>query len=195
MPEAPKVEIVARALRPLVRGRRIRGCRMVHPVVVPAAQRESLGPDALSTRFSPAILADIFRGSDRPVKLVLTDQKRIAGIGNIYCSEPLWRSRLGPRRRADSLRSAKIRRLHKAVVSVLKRALECCRNPSPDFRDPEWWFAGLDRILAVYERKGEPCRRFGCLPGGTARLAASRRRAVRLIIVRRAKKSAPLRES
>ena len=93
------------------------------------------------------------------------------------------------------LRSGKIRRLHKAVVSVLKRALECCRNPSPDFRDPEWWFAGLDRILAVYGRKSEPCRRCGCLPAGTATFAASRRRAVRLIIVRRAKNSAPSRES
>ncbi len=93
------------------------------------------------------------------MKLVLTDQTRIAGIGNIYSSESLWRARLDPRRRAGTLRVPEIRRLHKAVVSVLKRALECCRNPSPDFRDPEWWFAGLDRILAVYGRKGEPCRR------------------------------------
>jgi formamidopyrimidine-DNA glycosylase len=113
------------------------------------------------------------------VKIVLTDQTRIAGIGNIYSGESLWRARLDPRRPADSLRVPEIRRLHKAVVSVLKRALECCRNPSPDFRDPERWFAGLDRVLAVYGRKGEPCRRRGCL--AACRLAAGRHGKIRRV--------------
>jgi formamidopyrimidine-DNA glycosylase len=56
-----------------------------------------------------------------------------------------------------------MRRLHKAIVSVLARALECCLHPAPDFRDPEWWFQGLERILRVYGREGESCRRCGKL--------------------------------
>ncbi len=252
MPEAPEVEAVARALRPVVRGQTIRGCKIVHPVVVPAAQRKllprhicgakilrverrgkylllplsrgclifhfrfdgqllwsdgarkrtpkdihadvlfhlnrgtlafvdprhlgrvewhaapeevsgiaSLGPDALSSRFAAATLAQILGRTDRPVKVALLDQTRLAGIGNIYSSESLWRARLDPRRPANSLRTAEIRRLHKAVVSVLRRALECCLNPAPDFRDPEWWFQGLEQILAVYGRGGKPCPRCG----------------------------------
>ncbi len=53
------------------------------------------------------------------------------------------------------------RRLHKAIVSVLSRALECCLHPAPDFRDPEWWFQGLEKILRAYGREGKPCRRCG----------------------------------
>jgi formamidopyrimidine-DNA glycosylase len=120
-----------------------------------------LGPDALSPRLAVSTLAGILSRSDHPVKVVLLDQTRIAGIGNIYSSESLWRARLDPRRPANSLRAPEIRRLHKAVVSVLRRALECCQNPAPDFRDPSWWFTGLDRILAVYGREGKPCRRCG----------------------------------
>jgi len=110
--------------------------------------------------------ADILSRSDRPAKIALIDQTRIAGIGNIYSSESLWRARIDPRRAANSLRAAEIRRLHKGVVSVLRRALECCRNPAPDFREPDWWFTGLYRILAVYGREGKPCCRCGRLPAG-----------------------------
>jgi formamidopyrimidine-DNA glycosylase len=53
------------------------------------------------------------------------------------------------------------RRLHKAIVSVLARALECCLHPAPDFRDEAWWFQGLDKILRAYGREGKPCRRCG----------------------------------
>jgi formamidopyrimidine-DNA glycosylase len=59
------------------------------------------------------------------------------------------------------LKPLEVRRLHKAIVSVLARALECCLHPAPDFRDPEWWFQGLEKILRVYGREGKPCRRCG----------------------------------
>jgi len=45
-------------------------------------------------------------------------------------------------------------RLHKDIVDVLRHALECCLHPAPDFRDPNWWFQGLEKILAVYGRAG-----------------------------------------
>lgn len=120
-----------------------------------------LGIDALSPEFRPARLAKLLASSKRPLKEFLLDQARIAGIGNIYSAESLWHTRLDPRRRANTLEPAEVRRLHKAIVSVLARALECCLHPAPDFRDPEWWFQGLERILRAYGREGESCRRCG----------------------------------
>jgi len=120
----------------------------------------ALGVDPLTPEFTAEKLADILRSS-RPLKLLLLDQARIAGLGNIYSSEALWRARLDPRRRAHRVLPAEARRLHKAIVAVLLRALECCLHPAPDFRDPGWWFQGLEEILRVYGREGKPCRRCG----------------------------------
>ena len=120
-----------------------------------------LGIDALSRDFTPARLAQLLAASKRPLKDFLLDQSHVTGIGNIYSCESLWRARLDPRRRADTLKPQQARRLHKAIVSVLSRALECCLHPAPDFRDPQWWFQGLEKILRAYGREGKPCRRCG----------------------------------
>jgi formamidopyrimidine-DNA glycosylase len=122
-----------------------------------------LGIDALSPEFRPAHLATLLASSKRPLKEFLLDQSKIAGIGNMYSAESLWHARLDPRRYANTLKPAEARCLHKAIVSILDRALECCLHPAPDFRDPEWWFQGLERILRAYDREGESCRRCGKL--------------------------------
>ena len=121
----------------------------------------ALGVDALSPGFTARRLTQLLSRSRRPLKEFLLDQTKIAGIGNMYSSESLWLARLHPRRRGNSLGSKEGRRLHKAIVSVLRRALECCMNPAPDFRNPAWWFQGLEEVLCVYGRKGLPCRRCG----------------------------------
>jgi formamidopyrimidine-DNA glycosylase len=121
----------------------------------------ALGIDALSSEFTPRRFQELLAASKRPLKAFLLDQKRVAGIGNMYSCESLWHARLDPRRRANSLNSREALRLHKAIVSVLKRALECCLHPAPDFRDPQWWFQGLERLLRVYGHEGKSCRRCG----------------------------------
>ncbi|HKW35116.1 MAG TPA: bifunctional DNA-formamidopyrimidine glycosylase/DNA-(apurinic or apyrimidinic site) lyase [Candidatus Acidoferrum sp.] len=121
----------------------------------------SIGVDALSKDFTAATFQKLLAASVRPLKDFLLDQTRVAGLGNIYSCESLWHARLDPRRRAKSLNHEESRRLHKAIVSVLRRALECCLHPAPDFRDSQWWFQGLKRILRAYDREGEPCRRCG----------------------------------
>ena len=121
----------------------------------------ALGIDALSEDFTVERFRKLLAASVRPVKDFLLDQNRVAGLGNIYSCESLWRARLNPRRRASSLKPQESRRLHKAIVSVLARALECCLHPAPDFRDSAWWFQGLENILRAYDREGEPCQRCG----------------------------------
>lgn len=120
-----------------------------------------LGVDALSREFTRGFLREELESSRRPLKEFLLDQGRIAGLGNIYSSESLWRAALNPRRPAHSLRGTESAKLHKAIVSVLRRALECCLDPAPTFHDPEWWFQGLEKILRVYQRAGQRCRRCG----------------------------------
>ena len=123
------------------------------------APLRKLGIDALSREFTTSGLQARLSRSRRPVKEFLLDQTKIAGIGNIYSCEALWRARVDPRPRANSLKSKEIERLHKAIVSVLRRALECCSEPAPDFRDETWWFQGLEKMLRVYQREGLECRR------------------------------------
>jgi formamidopyrimidine-DNA glycosylase len=126
-----------------------------------SASIKALGVDAFSKFFTLPRFVEICRKRPRPLKILLMDQARIAGIGNIYATESLWRARLSPLRRSDRLTAAESRTLHKAVVSVLTRALEYCLHPPPDFRDPQWWFNGLERMLRAYGREGQPCRRCG----------------------------------
>jgi len=123
----------------------------------------TLGRDALSKEFTRARFAAMLSASRRPIKDFLLDQSRVAGIGNIYSCESLWHARIDPRRRADSLSKGESAKLHKAIVSVLGRALECCLHPAPDFHDPSWWFQGLETILRAYDLEDQPCRRCGSL--------------------------------
>jgi len=156
----------------LARGMRVRGVlgfvdprhfgRMQYAAgaALPASLRR-MGIEPLSAQFTAAALASLLRASRRPLKLLMMDQTRIAGLGNIYSCEALWRARLSPRRRSDRVSAREVRALHKAIVGVLRAALECCLAPPPDFRDPQWWFQGLERILRVYGREGRKCRRCG----------------------------------
>src|SRR5271154_6373520 len=123
----------------------------------------NLGVDAMSPKFTAKRFAALLGASKRPLKDFLLDQTSVAGIGNIYSCESLWHARLDPRRLSNSLNPPQTRRLHKAIVSVLARALECCLHPPPDFRDSEWWFQGLEKILRVYDREEKQCRRCGHL--------------------------------
>ncbi|HEX4076423.1 MAG TPA: hypothetical protein VHX49_13565 [Candidatus Acidoferrales bacterium] len=74
----------------------------------------------------------------RPLKAFLLDQDKIAGLGNIYSNEAMWRARINPQRSANRVTDRAARRLHKGIVDVLRRALECHLHPAPDFRDPNW---------------------------------------------------------
>jgi formamidopyrimidine-DNA glycosylase len=120
-----------------------------------------LGVDAISREFTARFLSKKLKASRRPVKEFLLDQARVAGIGNIYSCEGLWQAKIDPRRAANSLNEKEGAKLHKAIVSVLQRALECCLEPAPELNDPEWWFQGIEKILRAYQREGLPCKRCG----------------------------------
>jgi formamidopyrimidine-DNA glycosylase len=132
-----------------------------HESVAATPALKKIGLDIFSREFTLPALDTILKNSRLALKILLTDQSKLAGLGNIYSSEALWHARLNPRRRANRLTSEETRRLHKAIVSTAHRALECCSHPPPDFHNPEWWFSDLTPILRVYGREGQRCRRCG----------------------------------
>lgn len=118
-----------------------------------------LGPDA--DTLTTAQLRRAFAGSGARTKAALTDQRRIAGVGNMYADEALWRARLDPRRPAGSLDAAELRRLAHAVRGVMRDALAAGGASTRDglyvnTEGESGWFAVE---LAVYQRTGEPCPR------------------------------------
>ncbi len=119
------------------------------------------GPEPLSRGFTAARFAERLQGRSARIKTLLLDQSFIAGVGNIYADEALWRARIHPLRRADTLGPAEIRRLHRSVRQVLRQGIA---NRGASFSD----YVGADgepganaERLAVYRRTDEPCLRCG----------------------------------
>ncbi|MBV8655878.1 MAG: bifunctional DNA-formamidopyrimidine glycosylase/DNA-(apurinic or apyrimidinic site) lyase [Candidatus Eremiobacteraeota bacterium] len=120
-----------------------------------------LGVEPLSSGFTQEAFIGMLAGRTTPVKALLLDQRRIAGIGNIYACEALWEARIRPSRPARALTKPAIRRLHHAVVDVLSRAIEMRGSSVDDYVDADGLRGGYQNVLSVYGRLGKPCLRCG----------------------------------
>ncbi len=119
------------------------------------------GPEPLEPGFRAAALGEALSRGTAPVKNALLDQSRIAGVGNIYASEALHGARIDPRRPCRSLGEDEVRRLHRALRSVLRHALESAGTTFRDYRAVNGRSGRFQDSLRVYGREGEPCRRCG----------------------------------
>jgi formamidopyrimidine-DNA glycosylase len=99
--------------------------------------------------------------SSQPVKKVLMDQRKIAGIGNIYANEALWRAGIDPSRSAKSIDSDAVSRLHQEMVGVLRESIEARGTSFRDYRDARGERGRFAEKLQAYGRGGEPCMRCG----------------------------------
>lgn len=128
-----------------------------------AWERESgrLGPEPLSGSWSPDDLAVSLSGRRAPVKNLLLDQELLAGVGNIYASEALHEARLDPRRPGGELGDGEVERLHGALRTVLREALDHAGTTFRDYRALDGRSGRFQERLAVYGREGRPCRRCG----------------------------------
>ena len=118
-----------------------------------------LGPEPLAGRFSAATLSRAFDGRRASVKAVLLDQRRLAGVGNIYADEALWRARVHPGRPAGELTDREVASLHRALRQVLRKGIERQGATLRDYRDPAGAVGGMQDEFRVYGRAGEPCPR------------------------------------
>ena len=119
------------------------------------------GPEPLSRSFTAERLRERLARRSARLKTLLLDQSFIAGVGNIYADEALWRARLHPLRAADTLTDVEVRRLHRSLRKVLRQGID---NRGSSFSD----YVGIDgepganaERLAVYRRADQPCYRCG----------------------------------
>lgn len=137
------------------------GTVTLHSAAAFQAWERAIGPEPLEAAFTPARFREAIGGSRRAIKTVLMDQKRIAGVGNIYANEALWRARIRPARRASSVTRAEAVRLCNEVRKVLRAAVEQRGTSFRDYRDPYGGRGGFLGLAKVYGRQGEPCVRCG----------------------------------
>ncbi len=143
--------------------RDVRRLGTVHLLDAAAWDRYSarIGPEPLEPGFTAARLAGALAGGRLAVKKALMDQRRLAGVGNIYANEALWRARVDPSREARSLRPDEVRLLHRALLGVLRAAIRRRGTTVRDYRTGTGGPGAFQQRLDVYGRAGRPCRRCG----------------------------------
>jgi formamidopyrimidine-DNA glycosylase len=129
----------------------------VHDATTWAQRDRTLGIEPLSEAFTPERLLLLTRASRSPIRNWLLDQTRVAGIGNIYASEALYRARIRPTRPANRLRPIEARRLHDALQAVLRESIAARGTTLLDYRDGSGVAGGFEPLLRVYDRAGSPC--------------------------------------
>jgi formamidopyrimidine-DNA glycosylase len=120
-----------------------------------------LGIEPLDRAFTGAHLSAILRATSQPVKKVLMEQRKIAGIGNIYANEALWRARIDPSRAGASVTPEEAGLLRDSIVAVLGEAIEARGTSFRDYRDARGKRGTFVEKLEAYGRGGLACRRCG----------------------------------
>jgi formamidopyrimidine-DNA glycosylase len=120
-----------------------------------------LGLEPFDAEFTAAHLHALARASRAPVKAFLLDQKRVAGVGNIYADEALFRARIHPLRPANRLTRSQVAALRDAVVESLAAGIEAKGASIDDFRDPDGVAGSFQDRFLVHLREGQPCTRCG----------------------------------
>ena len=127
-----------------------------------------LGVEPTGNTLDGRLLADLLRGRKAPLKAALLDQTLIAGLGNIYVSEALWRAGLSPRRAAGTIApangkaGARAEKLATAIRSVIADAIEAGGSSLRDYVHADGSLGYFQHSFSVYDREGEPCRKPGC---------------------------------
>ena len=120
-----------------------------------------IGPEPLEETFTPFVFADRLKGTRTAVKKAIMDQRRLAGVGNIYANEALFDARLDPARPTNKMSLQEFARLHAAIVDVLQRALASSGTTLRDYRTGTGERGRFQFKLRVYGRGGEKCMNCG----------------------------------
>lgn len=129
----------------------------------PQAVLGDLGPEPLAEDFTAARLGEMLAQRRGRIKPLLLNQRFLVGLGNIYADEALWRAGVHPLRAANTLDRAEVERLHEAIGSTLRAAIDEGGTTLSDtaYRQPDGQLGSFGGLLAVYGREGRPCPRCG----------------------------------
>lgn len=132
-----------------------------------------LGPEPLGPQFTGAVLAAALAGKRTPIKAALLDQRVVAGLGNIYVSEALFRAGISPRRLARTVQGARAETLARHIQAVLEAAIAAGGSTLKDYTKPSGDLGYFQHAFAVYDREGEPCS--ACAGGAIRRIVQAGR--------------------
>lgn len=122
----------------------------------------SIGPEPLGNSFSPAYLAGALKTRKSPIKTALLDQKIVAGLGNIYVCEVLYRARISPKRRCDKISADRLGALVPIIRDVLSDAIAAGGSSLRDYRQADGELGYFQHSFDVYGREDDPCKTPGC---------------------------------
>ena len=134
---------------------------VLEPEEVDGYLRTRLGEEPLAAAFTARMLATRLATRRAPVKAALLDQRSLAGLGNIYADEALWRARVHPLTPARELGEDEVRRLHRAVRKALQLGIARQGSTLRDYATPDGASGAMQEEFKVYGRAGEPCERCG----------------------------------
>ncbi|MBK1659457.1 bifunctional DNA-formamidopyrimidine glycosylase/DNA-(apurinic or apyrimidinic site) lyase [Paracraurococcus ruber] len=123
-----------------------------------------LGPEPLEDSFTSEVLTAALAGKHTPIKAALLDQKVVAGLGNIYVSEALFRAGISPKRLAASVAGARALRLVPAIKAVLEESIEAGGSSLRDYVQADGGIGFFQERFKVYDREGQPCDRCPGVP-------------------------------
>ena len=123
---------------------------------------KGLGPEPLDAGFTPAVLSAALKGKKTPIKSALIDQRVVAGIGNIYACEALFRARISPKRLAKTVAGARSEKLVPAVKDVLTDAIKAGGSTLRDYARADGELGYFQHSFTVYDREGQPCPAKDC---------------------------------
>ena len=121
-----------------------------------------IGPEPLGNSFDERYLVDALKAKNSPIKSALLDQRIVAGLGNIYVCEALYRARISPRRRAGAISKSRVASLVPIIRDVLGQAIAAGGSSLRDFRQADGELGYFQHRFDVYDREGAPCRSDGC---------------------------------
>ena len=119
----------------------------------------ALGPEPLGEALSAAHLKAVLTRRGAAIKLMLLDQRIVAGLGNIYVCEALFRARIDPRKAAGQVNAAALARLVPQIKAVIAEAIEAGGSTLRDFAQPDGELGYFSKRFEVYDRTGQPCTR------------------------------------
>lgn len=135
-------------------------------IATPIADRhpllQKLGPEPLGNGFHEAHLVAALKGRNTPIKSALLDQRIVAGLGNIYVCEALYRARISPKRRAGAISAARVAGLVPVIRDVLNDAIVAGGSSLRDYRRADGELGYFQHSFDVYDREGQSCRTPGC---------------------------------
>lgn len=117
----------------------------------------TIGPEPFDEAFNPQFLSEAVRSRQAPIKSVLMDQQVVAGIGNIYASEILFKSKIDPRRSAKKLKTIEIKRIYRSTISILDEAIRYRGTSMRDYRDAAGQKGNFIDRIKIYGREHEQC--------------------------------------